>query len=392
VINNPKGAILGGNVSIAAGGTLSLTRGNIATGSHSLTLNNSAAGSLSLDTNKIHGTVTRAIAPGASSTYLFLSSDAFVIPSGTGNPSTISMTEYPGTNPPNIPPSADTTKIARRYYAFSFPGSGTGFTCTVRLPYLQSEVRGTENLYDIWSYGVSGWSNVGVSNIDMSANYIQQNGLSGVTTLAIAEGGAALPIQLASFNAAPVPQSEDVVLTWTTLSETNNFGFFVEQSAGTLEGFADAPNGFVEGHGTTLDRHNYVWTARDVPPGVYYFRLRQVDLDGTIHYTEAVRVEVKVATGVDNARMPAVFALRQNFPNPFNPSTRIQFTVEERAQTKLQVYNLLGQEVATLFTGEAQPGQLYAVSFDGSSLPNGAYFYRLTSGEKTSLKKMILLK
>ncbi|HTO95146.1 MAG TPA: T9SS type A sorting domain-containing protein, partial [Bacteroidota bacterium] len=75
-----------------------------------------------------------------------------------------------------------------------------------------------------------------------------------------------------------------------------------------------------------------------------------------------------------------------------NPSTRIAFTVEKPGYTTLKVYTILGAEVATLFDGMAQPGTEYNVAFDGGSLANGAYFYRLVSGEKTLLHKMLLVK
>jgi hypothetical protein len=82
----------------------------------------------------------------------------------------------------------------------------------------------------------------------------------------------------------------------------------------------------------------------------------------------------------------------QNYPNPFNPSTKISFTVDEAAFTTLKVYNILGQEITTLFEGIAEPGPVHIVSFEGRNLANGAYIYRLESGSKVEVKKMILLK
>ncbi len=392
VVNNPRGAALTGNVTVDAGGSVTLTRGSVATGTYSLTINNPSPSALTLDTNKISGSVVRAIQSGSGATYLFLSANAFVIPSGTGYPSFISMTEHPGSNPPNLSPAADTTKTAKRYYTFAFTGEGSGFTSTVRLPYLQSEVRGLENDYKVWSYGISGWRDRGIAALDPTANYVQQAGLDGYTTLAIAESGAALPIQLASFTAATVPQSSNVLLSWVTLSETNNYGFYIEQSIGSPDNFVEVPGVFLSGRGTIVERTSYTWTAENLSPGVFYFRLRQVDLDGTPHLSDAVKVVVGGATGVGDPRMPLVFELRQNYPNPFNPTTRIQFTVEKQGQAKLQVYNVLGQQVATLFEGEAQPGQVYTVTFDGAQLTDGAYFARLSNGERSSIKKMMLLK
>ena len=95
---------------------------------------------------------------------------------------------------------------------------------------------------------------------------------------------------------------------------------------------------------------------------------------------------------------PTQFSLSQNYPNPFNPTTTIKFTIPSvetpyRAslQTKLIVYDILGREVKTLINKQLQPGE-YEVQFDGSNLPSGVYFYRLTSGEFSQARKMLLLK
>lgn len=97
----------------------------------------------------------------------------------------------------------------------------------------------------------------------------------------------------------------------------------------------------------------------------------------------------------DNAEpeiVPIELNLAQNYPNPFNPSTTIVFTVKEANPTTLKVYNTLGQEVATLFKGTAEPGQFYKVEFNASNLASGIYIYRLQSGNNVSVKKMMMIK
>jgi hypothetical protein len=89
--------------------------------------------------------------------------------------------------------------------------------------------------------------------------------------------------------------------------------------------------------------------------------------------------------------VPTDFALTQNYPNPFNPVTRIDYSIPEKNHVTLKVYNLVGQEVATLFDG-IQPVGKYTVSFDGKSLASGVYFYRLQAGEFSVTKKLILMK
>ncbi len=106
--------------------------------------------------------------------------------------------------------------------------------------------------------------------------------------------------------------------------------------------FVDLPNSFVPGQGTTLIPHDYSWIHMGVAPGTYYYRLKQVDLDGTTHLTDAVQVIVDGVTGVDDKTVPEVFSLGQNYPNPFNPSTTISFSVEAGGHATLTVFNALG--------------------------------------------------
>jgi hypothetical protein len=88
---------------------------------------------------------------------------------------------------------------------------------------------------------------------------------------------------------------------------------------------------------------------------------------------------------------PTAFALDQNYPNPFNPSTKIQFEIPDARFVTLKVYNLLGQEVATLINGQLEAGR-YRAEFDARNLPSGTYLYRLQAGDFSEAKKMTVLK
>jgi len=88
---------------------------------------------------------------------------------------------------------------------------------------------------------------------------------------------------------------------------------------------------------------------------------------------------------------PLTFGLEQNYPNPFNPVTEINYSVAKAGQTSLVVYNLLGQKVATLVNGFKLPGR-FRVQWDASESASGVYFYKLSTGENTKTRKMILLK
>jgi hypothetical protein len=281
--------------------------------------------------------------------------------------------------------------IAKRFYTITQTGVGSGFSFTMRLPYLQSEVRGNESNYALWRNGGGSWTNMGSTIVDITNNYVEQTGLDSFSDWSIAENTAALPIQLAHFSATVNQSAGDVRLAWGTITETNNYGFYVQRSRGNQNGYSDLSNSFVPGHGTTVEPHEYSWTNVNVQPGTYYYRLRQVDLDGTQHFIDGVRVVVDATTNVSES-VPEVFSLAQNYPNPFNPSTTIEFTVEEKGMTTLVVYNLLGQKIASLFSSIAVPGQKYVLRFDGDYLTNGIYFAKLVSGKSSALRRMILLK
>jgi len=213
----------------------------------------------------------------------------------------------------------------------------------------------------------------------------------GTTTscdMTLTTSSSPLPIQLASFRATPAGTAGPVELTWTTASEVNNFGFYIQRSASPTSGFADVPGGFVAGSGTSLIARSYTWVDRNPLAGTSYYLLKQVDLDGNARLSDPVKVVVGAADG----RGAAVFALGQNYPNPFNPSTHITFSVDNAAYTTLKVYNILGEVVSTPFEGMAQSGREYDVAFDGSSLSSGAYFYRLVNGNHTELKRMVVVK
>jgi hypothetical protein len=198
-----------------------------------------------------------------------------------------------------------------------------------------------------------------------------------------------LPIQLASFTGHEVTGG-GVLLQWTTLSEINNYGFYVHRRIESQPAFSELPNSFVAGHGTTNEPQDYEFRDRSATAAQWYYRLKQVDLDGTVHVTDPIQVRALTAVKIEAA--PREFSLSQNFPNPFNPSTEIKFSVEAAGRATLETFNVLGQKVSTLFDDLAEPGKYYKVKFDGGSLSSGMYMFKLESGTKTQMRKMLLLK
>ena len=185
-----------------------------------------------------------------------------------------------------------------------------------------------------------------------------------------------VPVELASFSATT--NKNDVILTWFTATETNNRGFEVQRkTTGEYESVA-----FVEGKGTTTETQNYLFRDKNLLSGTYTYRLKQMDFDGSFSYSDEVEIDID---------QPDVFYLGQNYPNPFNPSTVIKYSVPADGNVSLKVYDILGNEVSTLVDEFKQAGT-FDVSFDGANLSSGVYYYRLTAGEMTTTKKLMITK
>ncbi|MGD8781730.1 MAG: T9SS type A sorting domain-containing protein [Ignavibacteria bacterium] len=133
-----------------------------------------------------------------------------------------------------------------------------------------------------------------------------------------------------------------------------------------------------------------------------YARSVAVSSDGTVFLASSKGMFAYTYSGntinliTTEDEISADFVLHQNYPNPFNPSTKIKFAIPQDVKygastTKLIVYDILGREIKTLLNKVMQPGT-YEIEFDGSDLPSGIYFYKLSSGNFTETKKMILMK
>jgi len=134
-------------------------------------------------------------------------------------------------------------------------------------------------------------------------------------------------------------------------------------------------------------RINGNWDTSEFPSGGPN---RVVDITGDMEITVWYNDE-DYTTDVDGNFLPEVYALNQNYPNPFNPSTTISFDLIEIADTRLILYDIRGRELQQLVNQSMAPGR-YTVTLDASAYASGVYFYRLTSGEFSDVKKLMLLK
>jgi len=133
-----------------------------------------------------------------------------------------------------------------------------------------------------------------------------------------------------------------------------------------------------------------IWVAQDVGPA-RFFQLPVLEPDPEPGSLEELADYVTPVERIWNESEPVTFALEPAYPNPFNPSTRISFSLAKPAHAEVIVYNLSGQEIARLLQGWRMAGS-YQLSFDGSGLPSGIYLVRLRAGEYLGTEKVILLK
>ena len=231
-------------------------------------------------------------------------------------------------------------------------------------------------LYGLKGIGTETNKLISISTTDGSGTEIGTLGKKGLQAIIMSKI-IVVPVELTSFNASLI--GKDVQLIWSTATELNNYGFEIQRKA--FDGdFATVA--FVKGQGTTTQKSDYSFVDKNLDGGKYYYRLKQVDLDGKFEFSNIVEVEVISITS---------YSLEQNYPNPFNPSTTINYGLKEKSNVRIILLNSLGEEIAVL-VNEGQDKGYHKVEFDGSKLSSGVYFYQIKAGNFINTKKMILLR
>ncbi|MBU0507203.1 T9SS type A sorting domain-containing protein, partial [bacterium] len=186
-----------------------------------------------------------------------------------------------------------------------------------------------------------------------------------------------LPVELLSF--AATAGDGRVTLSWQTASEIDNDRFELLRD--------DALIARVPSQGNGANGHRYTFVDETVQNGVAYnYSLVAVDVNGGRE-----QLAVVSASPIEGSSVVSEYALYQNYPNPFNPTTQIRFDLAEAGLVRLTIYNLTGQEVATLLNGSLAAGP-HAVEFDARDLPSGMYLYRLEAADFSAVRKMMLMK
>jgi hypothetical protein len=187
-----------------------------------------------------------------------------------------------------------------------------------------------------------------------------------------------VPVELISFSSSV--EGNVVNLSWLTATELNNLGFEIERGSNETDW---RTIGFIEGKGTTSEpqQYSYIDKLTGIESTKLYYRLKQIDFDGSFEYSNTIEVEIA----------PSVFSLSQNYPNPFNPNTTIKYSIPLSSNVVIKVFNVLGDEVTTLVDAQKQAGT-YELIFNAENLSSGVYFYQLKAGDFIETKKMLLMK
>ncbi|RLD56451.1 MAG: hypothetical protein DRJ01_15230 [Bacteroidetes bacterium] len=220
-----------------------------------------------------------------------------------------------------------------------------------------------------------------------------------IGTFPIEGGNHPLPVILSSFNAQII--NDMPVLTWITQSETENSYWNVYRSISQNLGQAVKLNeAIIPGAGTTSEpkEYNYVDEHDVIVNNSYWYWIESVDYSGGNEIYGPACLTIPQAENPSPPTVPETYGLMQNFPNPFNPDTDIIFNIEKTTSSgELAIYNIKGQKVKTLYKGNIKGKILYKYVWDGKNeagknVSSGIYLCKLSAGDKTYIKKMILTK
>jgi hypothetical protein len=194
----------------------------------------------------------------------------------------------------------------------------------------------------------------------------------------------ATPVELVNFYASFIKNNHTIKLEWRTSSESNNYGFEIQRGENDIN-FHKI--GFINGQGTTSSFHKYHFIDVNFFSGTNYYRLKQIDFDGSTSYSDVIKI---IALSL------STYKLYQNYPNPFNPETTIEFDLPLPGFVEIIIYDIKGKLVRKLVSEQKQPGNQQvkwdATDENGVRVSNGTYFYNFKSGLYSQTKKMILIK
>jgi hypothetical protein len=189
-----------------------------------------------------------------------------------------------------------------------------------------------------------------------------------------------VPVELTSFSGVFINNS--IRLIWSTATETNNQGFDIERNSNS----SWVKIGFIEGKGNSATKNDYSFEDKNPTGYTIQYRLKQIDNNGNFKYSDIISVTV----------IPKDFSIG-NYPNPFNPSTKIRYSVTSESMINLVIYNIIGERIDELKNEQQQSGT-YEINWNGGGHPSGIYLLSIIespvngSAKNSKTIKMSLIK
>ena len=229
------------------------------------------------------------------------------------------------------------------------------------------------------------------TSLSLTSNSGSNPSISIPVTLQVEEP---LPVQLSSFTAA-ISADNYVNLTWVTQTETGVQGFYVLRNSNEELATATTVSELIQATNTS-QQQTYIFTDAELQEdGTYYYWLQNSDLDGTVDFHGPISIAYAIVGG-GIPSIPLVTSLAPAYPNPFNPSTTLSYSLAEPAPVVIDIYNQRGQIVRSYHKEHSAPGQ-FSLAFDGRDrngvpLSSGVYLYRMSAGTFSQFRKMVLCK
>lgn len=196
-----------------------------------------------------------------------------------------------------------------------------------------------------------------------------------------------LPVELIYFYGEI--HEDSVLLKWGTATEVSNYGFDIERATND---FNFQTIGFVEGSGNSNSPKHYTFSDSLVEmTGIVYYRLKQIDFIGSFEYSDTAIVDFLSSITLESSNIPTQFYVSANYPNPFNPATRINFELPFRQNLRINLYDINGKLLEEIASQEFLPG-VYQLYLDFSPYSSGIYFVRFESQKNVVTKSITFVK
>ena len=203
-----------------------------------------------------------------------------------------------------------------------------------------------------------------------------------------------LPVELSSFTAIASGRN-NVQINWTTQSQTNLLGFYIYRNSSNDEASAICVSPlFPASNSSTFE--SYAFTDQGVKEGLWYYWLESAEFDGSSHFHGPVRVTLSFDELQGTPEIPQISGIKSIYPNPFNPNTTITIGLIKSSPVQMEIYNLKGELVRSLYSGSKEAGT-YQIAWDGMSdqsqaCGTGIYLLKLKAEGKSTQAKLTLLK